>query len=128
MKQDKHLLVKIKNNDAKEKQVQGALNIGNWVSIVLTAISCLVLVKFMLPETMKMEFFGEGLKDISSMRVFYASLIGLFVGGTISSVTEYYTGLGTKPGACFNFSTMAFSSADKCCGVHTFTYTSWSPF
>jgi K(+)-stimulated pyrophosphate-energized sodium pump len=31
------------------------------------------------------------------MRVFYASLIGLFVGGAISSVTEYYTGLGTKP-------------------------------
>jgi len=31
------------------------------------------------------------------MRVFYATLIGLFVGGAISSVTEYYTGLGTKP-------------------------------
>ena len=91
------MLVKIKDNNAKEKQVQGALNIGNWVSIVLTAISCFVLVKYMLPETMKMDFFGEGLKDISSMRVFYASLIGLFVGGTISSVTEYYTGLGTKP-------------------------------
>jgi K(+)-stimulated pyrophosphate-energized sodium pump len=27
----------------------------------------------MLPETMKMNFFGEGLQDISSMR-FYASL------------------------------------------------------
>ena len=91
------LLVKIKDNDAKEKQVQGALNIGNWVSIVLTAISCYVLVKFMLPETMKMEFFGEGLKDISSMRVFYATIVGLVVGGVISSVTEYYTGLGTKP-------------------------------
>jgi Na+/H+-translocating membrane pyrophosphatase len=26
------------------------------------------------------------------MRVFYATLIGLFVGGAISSVTEYYTG------------------------------------
>jgi K(+)-stimulated pyrophosphate-energized sodium pump len=51
----------------------------------------------MLPETMKMNFFGEGIKEISSMRVFYASLIGLFVGGAISSVTEYYTGLGTSP-------------------------------
>ena len=51
----------------------------------------------MLPETMNMNFFGEGLMEISSMRVFYASLIGLFVGGAISSVTEYYTGLGTKP-------------------------------
>lgn len=91
------MLVKIKNNEAKEKQVQGALNIGNWVSIALTAISCFVLVKYMLPGTMQMEFFGEGLKEISSIRVFYATIVGLIVGGVISSVTEYYTGLGTKP-------------------------------
>ena len=91
------MLVKITSNDAKEKEVQGALNVGNWVSIVLTLISCYFLVKFMLPETMKMEFYGEGLKNISSMRVFYATIVGLVVGGTISSVTEYYTGLGTKP-------------------------------
>ena len=29
--------------------------------------------------------------------MFYATLVGLVVGGAISSVTEYYTGLGTKP-------------------------------
>jgi K(+)-stimulated pyrophosphate-energized sodium pump len=91
------MLVKITSDDAKEAQVQKALNIGNWVSIILTLISCYFLVKFMLPETMKMNFYGEGLKDISSMRVFYATIVGLFVGGAISSVTEYYTGLGTKP-------------------------------
>jgi K(+)-stimulated pyrophosphate-energized sodium pump len=91
------LLVKISSNDAKEKQVQGALNIGNWVSIGLTVIACFFLVRLLLPETMSMNFFGEGLIEISSMRVFYATLVGLFVGGAISSVTEYYTGLGTKP-------------------------------
>ncbi|HEY6142225.1 MAG TPA: sodium-translocating pyrophosphatase [Flavobacterium sp.] len=91
------MLVKIKNNEAKEKQVQGALNFGNWVSIVLTAIACYFLVQYMLPATMKMNFFGEGLQEISSMRVFYATIVGLIVGGVISSVTEYYTGLGTKP-------------------------------
>ncbi|TDP58624.1 K(+)-stimulated pyrophosphate-energized sodium pump [Flavobacterium dankookense] len=91
------MLVKISSDDAKEKQVQGALNIGNWVSIVLTAIACFGLVKYMLPEVMQMEFYGEGLKEISSMRVFYATIVGLVVGGVISSVTEYYTGLGTKP-------------------------------
>ncbi len=91
------MLVKISSDDAKEAQVQKALNIGNWVSIALTAVACFFLVKYMLPETMKMTFFGEGLIDISAMRVFYATLIGLFVGGAISSVTEYYTGLGTKP-------------------------------
>ena len=36
------MLVKIKSNDAKEKQVMGALNIGNWVSIALVAVSCYV--------------------------------------------------------------------------------------
>ncbi len=91
------MLVKISSDDAKEKQVQGALNVGNWVSIVLTAVSCFALVKYMLPEVMQMEFYGEGLKEISSMRVFYATIVGLVVGGVISSVTEYYTGLGTKP-------------------------------
>lgn len=91
------MLVKIKDNEAKEKQVQGALNVGNWVSIVLTAISCFFLVRYMLPEVMTMKFFGEAAQQISSMRVFYATIVGLVVGGVISSVTEYYTGLGTKP-------------------------------
>ena len=91
------LLVKITSDSAKEKQVQKALNIGNWVSIILTAIACFFLVQYMLPQTMKMEFFGEGIKEITSIRVFFAAIIGLIVGGAISSVTEYYTGLGTKP-------------------------------
>jgi K(+)-stimulated pyrophosphate-energized sodium pump len=34
------LLVKITDENAKEAQVQKALNIGNWVSIGLTAIAC----------------------------------------------------------------------------------------
>src|SRR5690606_5539126 len=50
-----------------------------------------------LPETMDMEFFGEGVRQISSWNVFFATLVGLVVGGVISSVTEYYTGLGKKP-------------------------------
>ncbi|MFV8335142.1 sodium-translocating pyrophosphatase [Flavobacterium sp. RSP29] len=91
------MLVKITDDNAKEAQVQKALNIGNWVSILLTAIACFFLVHYMLPETMKMNFFGEGTKEISSMRVFYATIVGLVVGAVISSVTEYYTGLGTKP-------------------------------
>jgi K(+)-stimulated pyrophosphate-energized sodium pump len=91
------LLVNIKSNDAKENEVMSALNKGNWTSIVLVGISCYVLCDWMLPETMKMEFFGEGLKEISSVSVFYATLVGLVVGAVISSVTEYYTGLGKSP-------------------------------
>ncbi len=91
------MLVKIKSNDAKEAQVMGALNLGNWTSIVLVAILSYILVIWMLPSSMKMSFFGEGMKEISSLRVFASVVVGLFVGGTISAVTEYYTGLGKKP-------------------------------
>jgi K(+)-stimulated pyrophosphate-energized sodium pump len=94
------MLVSIKNNDAKESEVMAALNKGNWFSIALVAVSCYGLVTWMLPVTMKMNFFETGenvLKDISAMRVFYATIVGLIVGAVISSVTEYYTGLGKKP-------------------------------
>ena len=91
------LLVKISSNDAKESQVQTALNIGNWTSIALVAVSCFVLVKWMLPAEMQMSFYGEGIKTISSINVFYATLVGLIVGAAISSFTEYYTGLGKRP-------------------------------
>ena len=91
------MLVKIKSNDAKEKEVMGALNVGNWFSICLVAILCYFLVDWMLPESMTMKFFGEAEMEISSVRVFAATIIGLIVGAVISSVTEYYTGLGKKP-------------------------------
>src|SRR5690606_23247151 len=56
------LMVKIKDNSAKEPEVQKALNIGNWTSIILTAIASFFLIDFMLPDTMKMAFYGEGIK------------------------------------------------------------------
>jgi K(+)-stimulated pyrophosphate-energized sodium pump len=85
------------NDGAKEPEVQRALNIGNWSSIIMTAIACYFLIDWMLPSEMSMEFFGEGLRTFGSINVFYAVLIGLTVGGAISYMTEYYTGLGKKP-------------------------------
>ena len=90
-------LVRIKDNTAKESQVQKALDLGNWVSIILTLIASYFLIDWMLPETMTMNFFGEGAKEVSSMNVFYAACIGLAVGALISVVTAYYTSLGKKP-------------------------------
>lgn len=90
-------LVRIKDNSAKEAQVQKALDLGNWVSIILTLVASYFLIDWMLPETMQMNFFGEGTKDVSSMNVFYAACIGLAVGALISVVTAYYTSLGKKP-------------------------------
>jgi K(+)-stimulated pyrophosphate-energized sodium pump len=90
-------VIKINSNDAKEKEVQGAFNLGNWGSLVLTAIASFFIIKWMLPAQMEMKFFGEGIKTISSTQVFYATLIGLAVGGLISMLTEYYTAMGKKP-------------------------------
>lgn len=91
-------LIKIKDNTAKEAQVQKALNVGNITAILLTAVAGWFLIEWMLPETIVgMEFFGEGAKDIPSRHVFYATLVGLGVGYLISYFTEYYTALGKKP-------------------------------
>ena len=92
------LVIKIKNNDAKEAQVQSSLNLGNLISILITLGSCWVLIELLLPETIKgMKFFGEGTKDIPSINIFYSTIVGLTVGYLISAFTEYYTALGKKP-------------------------------
>jgi K(+)-stimulated pyrophosphate-energized sodium pump len=89
--------VRISNNDAREKQVQRSLDIGNWFSIGITLIASWFLIRWMLPMQIDMTFFGEGVKTIPSRHVFYAATIGLAVGALISMVTAYYTSLGKKP-------------------------------
>ncbi len=89
--------INIKNNDAKEQEIQTALNIGNWSSIIMTAVASYFIINFMLPEIMKMDFFGVGIIDVPRMNVFGSVIIGLVVGAAISYFTEYYTGLGKKP-------------------------------
>ena len=91
------LFVKISDNTAKEAKVQAALDLGNWASIIITLIASYFLINWMLPETLTMNFFGEGDKEVPSMNVFWATCIGLAVGALISMVTAYYTSLGKKP-------------------------------
>ena len=91
-------LVKVASDDAKEPQVQRALDFGNWTAIVLTLVSSYFLIKWMLPPVIDMKFFGEVTPiQISSLNVFWATLIGLCVGALIATVTEHYTALGKKP-------------------------------
>jgi len=91
------LFVKIPDNSAKEAKVQAALDFGNWASIAITLIASYFLIDWMLPETLTMNFFGEGNKAIPSINVFFSACIGLAVGAFISMVTAYYTSLGKKP-------------------------------
>jgi len=72
--------------------VQKALNMGNWGSIILTALACIGLVKYVLPDTMQLrgiEFTNNG--------VLGAIAVGLTVGALMSAITEYYTAMGKRP-------------------------------
>ena len=77
------LFVRAKD-DSKESGVQASLNLGNWISIGLTAIASFFLIKMILPETMMMAFFGEeNARQIGNVDVFWSVLIGLGVGGAL---------------------------------------------
>ena len=92
------LFIRIKNNEAKEAQVQASLNTGNIISILITLVSCWFLIDYLLPDTINgMKFFGEGTRDIPSQNIFYSTIVGLAVGYLISAFTEYYTALGKQP-------------------------------
>jgi K(+)-stimulated pyrophosphate-energized sodium pump len=72
--------------------VQKALNMGNYGSMILTAITCYFLVGYILPENMALrgiEFTRNG--------VIGAIAVGLIVGTLMSIITEYYTAMGKRP-------------------------------
>jgi K(+)-stimulated pyrophosphate-energized sodium pump len=81
--------VKIKK---ETDSVQNALNFGNWLSIILTAVAAYFAVHLMLPDTMSIRGF-----EFSSANVYYAILVGLVVGTLMSLITEYYTAMGKRP-------------------------------
>ena len=81
--------VRIKN---ETDSVQKALNIGNWSSIIFTAIASYFAVTYLLPE--KLSHRGY---EFTSTDVFIAIIIGLIVGTLMSLITEYYTSMGKRP-------------------------------
>lgn len=83
-------LVRVKNDDG---DVQKALNMGNWSSIVLTAIASYFAVTWLMPSH---EMVLRGV-SFTSMDIFWAIIVGLIVGALMSIVTEYYTAIGKRP-------------------------------
>ncbi|WP_285058567.1 sodium-translocating pyrophosphatase [Pedobacter ginsengisoli] len=81
--------VRIKGEDSN---VQTALNLGNWGSIVITAIASYFIVIWMLPSNLHL----RGV-DFTSIDVFFAIIVGLVVGTLMSIITEYYTAMGKGP-------------------------------
>jgi K(+)-stimulated pyrophosphate-energized sodium pump len=73
--------------------VQRALNMGNWGSIILTAIASYFLCDFILPDS-AMHLRGF---EFDKMDVFLAIVVGLVVGTLMSIITEHYTAMGKGP-------------------------------
>ena len=72
--------------------VQRALNMGNYGSMIMTAIVSFFLVSYLMPETMTLR--GH---EFTKMGVFGAIMVGLVVGTLMSMITEYYTAMGKRP-------------------------------
>ncbi|WP_216689918.1 sodium-translocating pyrophosphatase [Hymenobacter siberiensis] len=73
--------------------VQGALNTGNYISVVVSAAGAYGLIMWILPTG---NFTIRGI-SFDAMHVFYAVLVGLVVGTLMSIITEYYTAMGKRP-------------------------------
>ena len=81
--------VRIKND---QSNVQDALNLGNWSSMIITVIASYFIVMWMLPDTMNLRGY-----EFSKLNVFLAIVVGTVVGAVMSIVTEYYTAMGKAP-------------------------------
>jgi K(+)-stimulated pyrophosphate-energized sodium pump len=80
------------NASVSTASVQKALNMGNWGSIVLTAIASIGLVYYILPDTMVLRNI-----EFTKWGVLGAIGVGLAVGTLMSIITEYYTAIGKRP-------------------------------
>lgn len=72
--------------------VQAALNRGNWISVILTAVGSYFAITMILPDNLVLRNF-----EFTQMGVFMAVIVGLVVGTLMSIITEYYTAMGKKP-------------------------------
>jgi K(+)-stimulated pyrophosphate-energized sodium pump len=73
--------------------VQAALNLGNYISVIVSAVGAYGLIMWILPAG---TFTIRGI-SFDAMHVFYAVVVGLIVGTLMSIITEYYTAMGKRP-------------------------------
>ncbi|WP_257883209.1 sodium-translocating pyrophosphatase [Hymenobacter sp. DG01] len=83
------LMVRVKEGG----NVQGALNLGNYVSVLVSAVASYFIIQWILPAE-DLTIRGT---TFDAMDVFYAVVVGLVVGTLMSIITEYYTAMGKRP-------------------------------
>ena len=77
----------------EKSNVQTALNLGNWSSMILTVVASYFVVQWLLPDG------NLSLRSVPFTKngVFFAIVVGTIVGAVMSAATEYYTAMGKKP-------------------------------
>ena len=86
--------VRVKEGGSPQK----ALNIGEFGSSIVMVVASYFIITWLLPESWTYTdlLYGEE-RTITSLGIFFATIIGLAAGLLIGMITEYYTGTGTKP-------------------------------
>ncbi|MCJ8165807.1 sodium-translocating pyrophosphatase [Pontibacter sp. E15-1] len=82
------LFVRVK----EDGNVQAALNLGNWISVILTAAGAYGAIHWLMPENLSLRNF-----EFTANGVFLAVMVGLVVGSLMSMITEHYTAMGKGP-------------------------------
>ena len=77
---------------------QKALNMGEFISSILTIIAIYFIIDYLLPTEWiyKDKLYGETY-TITSLNIFFATVIGLIAGVLIGLITEYFTGTDKRP-------------------------------
>jgi K(+)-stimulated pyrophosphate-energized sodium pump len=87
--------VKVKEGGSPQK----ALNMGEFGSSIVMVVLSYFLIRGMLPESFTFVdvLYGNVERTVTSIGIFWSTVIGLAAGLAIGMITEHYTGTGTKP-------------------------------
>jgi K(+)-stimulated pyrophosphate-energized sodium pump len=99
---------------------QTALNIGEFGSAFFMIIALYFLINWMLPEQWVFDdpLYGE-VYTITSLNIFFATVIGLIAGVLIGVITEYYTGFGKRPVKAIARQSLTGSATNIIAGIST---------
>ena len=78
---------------------QNALNIGQLVSAGIMVILSYLIITGMFPKSFTYTdlLYGDMVREVTAINIFFASIIGLIAGLIIGYSTEYFTGTGYLP-------------------------------
>jgi K(+)-stimulated pyrophosphate-energized sodium pump len=86
--------VRVKEGGSPQK----ALNVGEFGSSAVMVVLSYFIIRGMLPESFTFDDLLYGAeRTVTSLGIFFATVIGLFAGLAIGMITEHFTGTGTKP-------------------------------